>query len=176
MAVYELCTGGTLFHELKKNGGRIKESTAVLIFTQILESLSYLHSKQLCHRDIKLENYIFQNKKTFHLKLVDFGLTRMIKSGSRDTKDPVGTPYYVAPEILLGDCDFKSDMWSAGVVLFMLITGKPPYDGIDDKDTVMNIKNNKPTMMISEITNVTRECKDLLRKLLERNVSLRLSA
>ena len=114
----------------------------VLIFTQILESLSYLHSKQLCHRDIKLENFVFQNKKTFHIKLVDFGLTCMLNKADRKRlNEPVGTPYYVAPEILLGECDFKSDMWSAGVILFMLITGKPPYDGIDDKDIVMNIKN-----------------------------------
>lgn len=59
MAVYELCSGGTLYQELKKNGGRIEEPKAVLIFTQILEALSYLHNKHICHRDIKLENFVF---------------------------------------------------------------------------------------------------------------------
>lgn len=53
----------------------------------------------------------------------------------------MGTPYYIAPEMLIGDCDFKSDMWSAGVILFMLVTGKPPYDGFDDKEIIMKIKN-----------------------------------
>ena len=91
--------------------------------------------------DVKLENFVFLNKKSYTIKLIDFGLTRLIKTDSKETKEPVGTPYYIAPEMLIGDCDFKSDMWSAGVILFMLITGQPPYDGFDDKEIIMKIKN-----------------------------------
>lgn len=101
----------------------------------------------------------------------------MIKSRQKhETNEPVGTPYYVAPEILQGECTQKCDMWSAGVILFMLITGKPPYDGIDDKDIVMNIKDDKLTMEVHDVPDVSSECRDLVHKLLERNFHLRLSA
>ena len=106
--------------------------------------LAYLHGKQLCHRDIKLENFILINKKKLNIKLIDFGLAKILESGKKMYGKPVGTPYYIAPELLQGESDCKSDVWSAGVILYMLTTGKPPYDGLSDKDIIYNIKNEQP--------------------------------
>lgn len=88
----------------------------------------------------------------------------------------MGTPYYVAPEILTGEQDCKSDVWSAGVILYMMITGRPPFNGYDDKEVVKKIKFQKPNFNIQEFEDISPECIDLLKGLLERNPSLRLNA
>lgn len=84
-----------------------------------------MHSKNYCHRDIKPEN-IFLNKTTKTLKLGDFGSASTFKPEQKFEKI-FGTPFYIAPEVLEGDYDYKCDNWSMGVVLFIMLTGKPPF-------------------------------------------------
>ena len=76
--------------------------------------------------------------------------------------DPIGTPYYLAPEILLGECDQKSDIWSAGVIFYMLLTGKPPFDGRDDKDIIKNVKYKDLDMNLPIFDTISDDCKNLL--------------
>ena len=131
---------------------------------------------QLCHRDIKLENFILINKRKLNIKLIDFGLAKKLEDGKKIYGKPVGTPYYIAPELLLGESDCKSDVWSAGVILYMLLTGKPLYDGLTDKDIIFNIKNEQPNFGSKEFQTLSESCQDLLKKLLDKNPYLRITA
>lgn len=98
---------------------------------QVLSSLVYLHSKNIAHRDIKPENIIFESNDALNVKLVDFGNSR--KMGANESMNGVyGTAYYVAPEVLSGEYDYKCDIWSIGVILYMLLSGRPPFNGSSD--------------------------------------------
>lgn len=94
-----------------------------------------MHSQKVAHRDIKPENFLMSSKKTLELKLIDFGLSYQWKEDMRkelvkESKNKlVGTSYYIAPEVLKLDYDERCDIWSAGVILYILVTGCPPFDG-----------------------------------------------
>lgn len=104
--------------------------------------MSYLHSKNIVHRDIKPENILFNNKDV--LKLVDFGTSKI--TDSRKMKNTYGTPYYVAPEVLDENYDLKCDIWSCGVILYILITGVPPFNGPTEFDIMERVKEGKFSM------------------------------
>ena len=93
--------------------------------------MSYLHSKKIAHRDIKPDNILFESNDALNVKLLDFGNSRQM--GENEGMHGVfGTAYYVAPEVLMGDYDEKCDIWSIGVILFMLLSGNPPFNGSSD--------------------------------------------
>jgi calcium-dependent protein kinase len=108
---------------LKKYTG-FSESDMATIIEQLLKALSFIHSKQIVHRDIKPENILFSNKKDYStLKLIDFGLA----TTKRDRKS-VGTPYYMAPEMIDGFSYPESDIWSVGIIVYLMITGKHAFE------------------------------------------------
>jgi calcium-dependent protein kinase len=104
---------------------------------QILSSINFLHSNNIAHRDLKPENFMFDSRGAdSDLKLIDFGLSNKF-SNKRDSKSSmdtlVGTPYYVAPEVLRGSYGPKCDIWSAGVIMFVLLSGHYPFAGEEIK-------------------------------------------
>lgn len=108
--------------------------------------IKYLHSNKICHRDLKPENFLMFNKETLDLKLADFGLSakwekdlrkELIQSGRNKI---LGTSYYIAPEILAKDYDEKCDIWSLGVLLYILVSACPPFDGKDDNAILESVK------------------------------------
>lgn len=136
--VQEYMAGGGLFDSLIHNVGFTEHASAVLI-KQILSAVAYLHSKKIAHRDIKPENILFVSNDALNVKLLDFGNSR--KMGENEAMSGVyGTAYYVAPEVLQGNYTEKCDVWSVGVILYMLLSGNPPFNGRLDVEILNNVK------------------------------------
>ncbi|KAL6556782.1 hypothetical protein OROHE_006658 [Orobanche hederae] len=124
----ELCVGGELFHLIEKQG-RLSEHEARIIFKQLMEVVMYCHDKGIVHRDLKPENILLVSRSSSSpIKLADFGLATHIKPG-QTLHGTVGSPFYIAPEVLMGDYNQAADVWSAGVVLYILLSGIPPFWG-----------------------------------------------
>jgi len=129
--VLDLLEGGELFDRIIEQG-RFSEKDASTSFAQMISALAYLHDRHIVHRDLKPENLLFESKqKGSAIKLIDFGLAGSCVS---PLKTPCGTPNYVAPEILKKmSYGTQVDMWSAGVILYIILCGFPPfYDENDD--------------------------------------------
>ena len=124
----ELCSHRTLKSKIKKNGKLATEE--VKFFTRkMLSAIDYLHTLRICHRDIKPENILFKNEEP---KLADFGLARMMQGTKKYSV--VGTPYYLAPEIMSGDYNMKCDIWSLGVVVYYALSGRRPFTAENFED------------------------------------------
>ena len=133
----EFCSGGELLHKLI-DSNFFPEQEAKVVMRKIFGSIYYLHEHKISHRDLKPENFLFSEYQ--ELKLVDFGISRKYYQKSNDNKydiftsggnnalkTVVGSPLYVAPEVLLGKYDQRCDLWSLGVLTFVLLCGSPPF-------------------------------------------------
>jgi len=148
-----------------------------------LEALAYLHDKGFVHRDLKLENLLLCSKNTLDIKVADFGLSRHINPGSR-ANTACGTPFYVAPDILLADNSFgygpEVDMWAVGVILYILLSGRLPFSGgdADDDDEALfqNILEANLVWKKPQFDVVSDTAKDLISKLIVAEPSARWSA
>lgn len=138
--VQELCTGGELFDRLEElTEGRYTESLCAKLVSQMLSAVSYLHKAGITHRDLKLENFLFTSMDpSSELRLIDFGLSKHFETGER-LCDCVGTPYTVAPEVIGGDYTEKADIWSLGVIAFLLLCGETPFGGDSEKDDLQEV-------------------------------------
>lgn len=126
--VMELCAGGELFHRLEKQG-RYSESQAKIIFRHLMQVVLYCHDNGVVHRDLKPENILLATKSSSSpIKLADFGLATYIKPG-QSLLGTVGSPFYIAPEVLSGGYTQAADVWSAGVILYILLSAMPPFWG-----------------------------------------------
>jgi calcium-dependent protein kinase len=107
--------------------------------TKILHSLLYIHAKGIIHRDLKPENILFEdNSKNSNLKLIDFGIA-VKRQNKNKLSTRIGTPYYIAPEVLCKSYDEKCDIWSVGVILYMMICYRPPFNGDTETEVMENI-------------------------------------
>lgn len=124
----EYCSGGELLDRITRSR-HFKEQDAALIMNKVFSAINHIHSKGIVHRDIKPENILFLDKhQDSEIKIVDFGLSVKC-DGNRDLSTVVGTPLYVSPNVLQGRYDMSSDNWSAGVLLYVLLVGSPPFYG-----------------------------------------------
>lgn len=173
--VMEYISGGDLYSKLDKYG-KFSEKTAAKILKQILSALAYLHSNDIVHRDIKLENFLIEeNDGHMVVKLIDFDTTTRLKSGQK-LKGISGTVYYMAPEVINGLYDEKCDVWSAGVILYSLMTQNFPFGGETDKEIMVNITSNNINLRIFEEHHATPELLNFLRCLLNPDQESRISA
>ncbi|EOY23077.1 Phosphoenolpyruvate carboxylase-related kinase 1 isoform 3 [Theobroma cacao] len=124
--VMELCAGGELFHRLEKYG-RFSEAEARVLFRHLMQVVLYCHEIGVVHRDLKPENILLATKASSSpIKLADFGLATYIEPG-QCLHGTVGSPFYIAPEVLVGGYNQAADVWSAGVILYILLSGTPPF-------------------------------------------------
>ncbi len=175
--VMECCTGGELFDKLyEQPGDKFSESDAKDLATKMLSALNYLHENKIIHRDLKLENFIFTKMGgDGEIKLIDFGLSRSYLEGEH-MKKVAGTSYYMAPEVLKGDYSAMADMWSFGVVVFMLLSGRCPFGGHSDNDIQQNVLRGRYVFKKPAWEGVSNEAKDFVTKLLVQKVDNRMTA
>ena len=141
----ELCKGGDLFDRLDEQPDyHYSEAECARLVKQISSAVAYLHSKGVIHRDLKLENFLFQDERNdSELKMIDFGLSKHFQEGDIQT-EKVGTPYSVAPEIIKGSkgYDEKCDVWSIGVICYLLLCGETPFGGDSIEDNLSQVRKN----------------------------------
>ena len=113
------------------------------------------------HRDLKLENILIDSKKSLAIKLTDFGASVIYNKknpdgqGGKLMNECIGTPYYVAPEVLLSEYDEKCDLWSVGVISYMLLSGKPPFTGENEFEIIKSVRDGNFSFDIPEFDNVS---------------------
>ncbi|KVI04782.1 phosphoenolpyruvate carboxylase kinase 2-like [Cynara cardunculus var. scolymus] len=174
--VMDLCDSPDLFDRISKHGGAFSESEAFSVFSPLILSISYCHCLGIAHRDIKPDNVLFDSRGK--LKLADFGSAEWFGMNERQTMiGVVGTPYYVAPEVLSGrEYNEKVDVWSAGVILYIMLAGVPPFYGDTPAETFEAVLRGNLRFPTRIFRSISPEAKDLLRKMLCKDVSRRFSA
>ena len=162
--VMEYCSGGELFGEIIKRKN-FNEIHAAQIMHQIFSALAYMHSKNVIHRDLKPENILLEEQHdVLNIKIIDFG-TATLTNGQK-VKGMIGTPYYIAPEVISGEYDCRADIWSAGVILYILLSGLPPFPGNSDSEITARISAGNLTFPSEIWTKVSNEAIDFIQKLI----------
>ena len=169
--IMDECKGGELFERIIEhidNDEMYTEKEAAEIIYQIISAVEYCHNNGICHRDLKPENLLYLDKgkeKDNPLKVIDFGLSQTINI-KKILSSKVGTAYYVSPEILSGKYTEKCDIWSTGVILYVLLSGDPPFNGASDKIIYSKIKKMKFDFPEDKWENISSEAKDLISHML----------
>ncbi|KAK8685040.1 hypothetical protein V6N13_041051 [Hibiscus sabdariffa] len=173
--VMELCAGGELFHRLEKYG-RFPESEARDLFKQLMEVVKYCHDNGIIHRDLKPENILLATKSlSSPIKLADFGLATYVKQGE-NLHGTVGSPFYIAPEVLTGGYDEAADVWSAGVILYILLSGMPPFGGKTKSKIFDAVRAAELRFPVDPWDHISLSARDLIIGMLCVDPSKRLSA
>ncbi|KAE8728374.1 Calcium-dependent protein kinase 30 [Hibiscus syriacus] len=173
--VMELCEGGELFDRIVARG-HYTERAAAGVMRTIVEIVQMCHKHGVMHRDLKPENFLFANKKeTAPLKAIDFGLSVLFKPGER-FNEIVGSPYYMAPEILKRNYGPEVDVWSAGVILYILLCGVPPFWAETEQGVAQAIIRSVIDFKRDPWPKVSDNAKDLVKKMLNPDPKLRLTA
>ena len=178
--ITEFCKEGELFNYIKN---RYSERQLAVLFYQVFSGLWYLHENKILHRDIKLENIMIAGKEynnatkeeLFWAKIIDFGTAKIFEKNKKE-KDVVGSSYYIAPEVLKQEYNEKCDTWSVGVILYMTLVGRAPFDGKDDEEIINKINTVDYNKNEPRLVKHSPEVRDLVSKLLEKNIEKRYSA
>ncbi|XP_057529085.1 serine/threonine-protein kinase SAPK1-like [Amaranthus tricolor] len=175
--VMEYAAGGELFERIC-TAGRFSEDEARYYFQQLISGVSYCHSMQICHRDLKLENTLLDGNPKPRLKICDFGYSKSAVLHSQP-KSTVGTPAYIAPEVLSRkEYDGKiADVWSCGVTLYVMLVGAYPFE---DPEDPRNFKNTIARILsvhysIPDYVRVSKDCNHLLSRIFVANPEKRIS-
>ena len=178
--ITEFCKEGELFSYIKN---KYTERQLAVLFYQVFSGLWYLHENKILHRDIKLENIMISGKEKdnstgeelFWVKIIDFGTAKIFEKNKKE-KDVVGSSYYIAPEVLKQNYNEKCDTWSVGVILYMTLVGRAPFDGKDDEEIIKKINSVDYNKNEPRLIKHSPEVRDLVSKLLEKNIDKRYSA
>jgi len=172
--VVEYCGGGDLFDRISK-AGCLTEVQAAVTMKQLLRAVQFLHEQHVCHRDLKPEHLLFVSQEPIEtnlLKVSDFAHAAKFENGQTfQTKD--GTPYYVAPETLQGRYTQTVDLWSCGIILYIMLCGYPPFTGASDADVLANIRKGDVQFQLDDWKQVSSSATDLVRQLLQVNAAER---
>lgn len=189
----ELCRGGEMF-DLIIDAGYFSEKHAAIFMEQILRALLYMHTNGVAHRDLKPENFLLMCKHKSKegdggvkiedntLKVIDFGIAKTFPKPKEGEDGPMclttkaGTAYYIAPEVLSGKYNEKCDIWSAGVILYILLSGSPPFGGDDDQSIIRAAKKGKLDFRLEEFSKVDQKAKKLIQNMVKLDVKSRFNA
>ncbi|XP_034559332.1 myosin light chain kinase 2, skeletal/cardiac muscle isoform X2 [Notolabrus celidotus] len=174
--VLEYVGGGELFDRIIDENYTLMELDAVVFIRQICEGLQHMHKMYILHLDLKPENILCVNRVTSKIKIIDFGLARIYKPREK-LRVNFGTPEFLAPEVINYDfVSFNTDMWSLGVITYMLLSSLCPFLGDDENETLNNILACKWNFEEQEFMDTSEEAKDFITKLLVVNKSWRMGA
>ena len=171
--ILEFCEGGNLYDFVYEN--HLSEFQVIYIMYQIFSAMNYCHKMKILHRDLKPDNILIKKNQDglCRVKICDFGTSSIFKKGEKQ-KEIIGTLCYMAPEVLNEEYNQKCDLWSCGVVMYILLTGKRPFIGRDDDQIIEKILFDKYNTDLLKKYN--RYTKDLLSRLLEKDPEKRISA
>ena len=178
--IMEECKGGNLLERIIKKiekGKTFCEREAGEIFQQIINALLHCHKMGISHKDLRPENILFVNEdeKDTTIKVIDFGLSKIfgeIQAAKKEKIDKkhfpskLGDIHYASPEVLLGNLDERSDIWAAGVILYIMLTGNAPFNGNTDAEIIKAINKKKASYPESDFKNISDEAKDLLKHMI----------
>ena len=175
--VTELCSGGELFQEIVDKGP-FDETYCAYVMYQIFSAINYCHKMNIIHRDLKPENILIvdRDKNNYpRVKICDFGTSKMVEKGAVQKK-LVGSSYYIAPEVLKKHYNEKCDIWSCGVILYILLSARPPFGGDSDSEIMERVAIGQYDIESKPFNKISKSAIDLIKKLLVMNVDKRISA
>ena len=174
----EYCKGGKLNKEIKSYGPFDEKYSAYIMY-QIFSAVNYFHNINIIHRDLKPESILIVNKNKKNnypnIKIGDFGMSKMAEKKSLQNKI-VGTIYYVAPEVILKKYNEKCDIWSCGVIMYVLLSKRPPFGGDNEDEIISNILKGDYDLEKPPFNKISKNALDLIKKLLNKDINKRLSA
>ena len=178
--VMEQLKGGELFDRIltrAQNKNYYTEKEVSRLFKQVASGIAYCHDNNVVHRDIKPENIVFSDQtEESSVKLIDFGLSKTFNNSKPDLKTRVGTCFYMSPEVIKGEYNEKCDIWSLGVLLYVLISGRAPFNGSDDNAIIKKVSEGKFEFKWEGWKNISNECKNLIKTMLVVDVDKRPTA
>jgi calcium-dependent protein kinase len=183
--VTEYYSEGDLYEHVTKMKTMSEQLVKAIMF-QIVSAVSFLHSNNIIHGDLKLENIMVDSllrrpshgssKPIYDIKLIDFGCSKIFTKEKRKFHDIVGTLYYASPEVLKNNYSEKCDLWACGVIMYFLLSGRPPFTGFDDQEISECIKIGNFDFNDSVFQKVSPSAKDIILQLLTHNPEKRISA
>lgn len=174
--VMELCKGGELLDKILSRGGKYSEEDAKAVMIQILSVVSFCHLQGVVHRDLKPENFLFTSKdENSPLKAIDFGLSDYVKPDER-LNDIVGSAYYVAPEVLHRSYGTEADMWSIGVIAYILLCGSRPFWARTESGIFRAVLKTDPSFDEAPWPSLSVDAVDFVKRLLNKDYRKRLTA
>ena len=176
--VSEYLSGGELFDHLVSLG-RITEQEAASIMRQVLSAISHCHQHGVVHRDLKPENLMlekpYREGEEVNIKVIDFGGSSLLPP-EKQLEKKTGTSLYVAPEVLDQRYNEKCDVWSCGVIMYMLLAGFPPFNGRSVQEILANVCKAKISFKHSAFRSTSQRAKNLIRRMLTKNPADRISS
>ncbi|XP_006026447.1 myosin light chain kinase, smooth muscle-like isoform X1 [Alligator sinensis] len=174
--VMEYIAGGELFERILDDDFEHTEPTSVQYMRQILEGIQYVHHQSIVHLDLKPENIVCVGRSSHWVKIIDFGLARKL-----DPNSPVkvlhGTPEFMAPEVVSFEpVGFTTDMWSIGVICYILLSGDSPFQGSSDVETLNNITAAQWEFDEETFSEISEQAKEFISQLLQKDSRCRLSS
>ena len=167
---------GELYDEIDKKSFFSEREAAYIIY-QVLSAIRYCHKMRVVHRDVKPENIMIMGRENglLHVKLIDFGTAKLFNEKYKN-KALVGSSYYIAPEVIRGKYDEACDLWSIGVIMYILLTGSPPFNGESEDEILRSVSIGKYDTTLDTYKTLSNNAKDLITKLLRFNPAERITA
>uniref|UniRef100_A0A8C7FHV8 Myosin light chain kinase, smooth muscle n=2 Tax=Oncorhynchus kisutch TaxID=8019 RepID=A0A8C7FHV8_ONCKI len=173
--VLEMISGGELFERIIDEDFELTEREVIRYMLQIVDGVHYIHKQGIVHLDLKPENIMCVNKTGSTIKLIDFGLARRLEN-SGTLKVLFGTPEFVAPEVINYEAiSYPTDMWSIGVICYILVSGLSPFMGDNDNETLSNVTSATWDFEDDAFDEISDHAKDFITMLLKKDMKARLT-